>query len=295
MGRYILSKDIKARSRQECRSEVSIGKDFWVSRRLLVGTGWKMNIGAADARHYARLLRRRLDDIPHRDIDLFVLPPFTSLHAAREGLEGSAVAVGGQNMHWDAAGAWTGEISAPMLIEAGCRYVELAHSERLACFAETYDLVRRKVDAALQVGLTPILCIGETAEDKQAGRGDEMLARQLHIVLGGRSTREVLSVILAYEPRWAIGQAEAATPDYVAARHSALRAEIAGSYGAEAAAGIRMIYGGSVTPSNGPALVALADVDGLFVGRAAWTAEGFAEMVRIVSDAAVLRSRSSTP
>jgi triosephosphate isomerase len=260
-----------------------------MSRRLLVGTGWKMNLTAAATRHYASRLREQLSGIAHDDIDIFVLPPFTSLHAAHEAFAGAPVGIGGQNMHWDAAGAWTGEISADMLTEAGCRYVELAHSERLACFGETYELVRLKVDAALRAGLTPILCIGETAEDKQAGRSDAALARQVRTVLDGRPVADVTSVILAYEPRWAIGQAEAATPDYVAERHASLRALVRDSYGAQAAADIRIIYGGSVTPRNGPDLIAIADVDGLFIGRAAWTAEGLAAMIRIVSDAAARR------
>lgn len=257
-----------------------------MSRRLLVGTGWKMNLTASETRHYASRLREQLPGIAHDDIDLFVLPPFTSLHAAHEAFAGSAVSIGGQNMHWDAAGAWTGEISAEMLSEAGCRYVELAHSERLACFGETYELVRLKVDAALRTGLAPILCLGETAEDKGAGRSDATLAQQVRTVLDGRSLADVTSVILAYEPRWAIGQSEAATPDYVAERHASLRALVRDSYGAEAAAKIRIIYGGSVTPQNGPALIAIADVDGLFIGRAAWTADGFASMIRIVAEAA---------
>lgn len=245
-----------------------------------------MNLGVAEARLYASRLRARLAEIPHSDIDMFVLPPFTSLHAAREAFEGSAVEIGGQNMHWEAAGAWTGEISASMLVEAGCRYVELAHSERLARSAETYELVRLKVDAALQAGLTPIVCIGETAEDKQAERADAMLEHQVRTVLDGRPDAEVASVILAYEPRWAIGKAEAATPDYVAQRHAALRALLQANYGADVAASGRILYGGSVTSRNGPALIAIPDVDGLFIGRAAWTGDGFADMVRIVSEQA---------
>ena len=257
-----------------------------MSRRYLVGTGWKMNLDAAEATRYARLLRARLAAGADAGLDIFVLPPFTSLHAAHAAFAGSAVSIGGQNMHWDASGAWTGEISARMLIEAGCRYVELAHSERLAHFGETYALVRRKVDAALQAGLTPILCIGETAEDKQAGRADETLAQQLRTVLDGRTADEIASVILAYEPRWAIGQSEAATPGYVAERHGSLRMLVGREYGAQAAARTRIIYGGSVTPRNGPELISISDVDGLFIGRAAWNADGFADMIRIVSDAA---------
>ena len=144
---------------------------------------------------------------------------------------GSPIAIGGQNMHWENSGAWTGEISAPMLLEAGCRYVELAHSERLQHFGETYPFVRRKVEAAIRTGLTPIICLGETAQEKREGRTDEVLAEQVLTSLAGLPDVRVPDAILAYEPRWAIGAAEAASPDYVAARHEALRKYPAGATG----------------------------------------------------------------
>ncbi len=262
-----------------------------MGRRSLAGTGWKMNIVAAEVQHYAAALRAALRDIAHEHVELFVLPPFTSLHAARAAFAGSAVGIGGQNMHWQPSGAWTGEISAPMLVEAGCRYVELAHSERLAHFGESYERVRLKADAALAAGLTPILCIGECAEDRRTGRADHALAAQLRTVLDGRPGHEVASIILAYEPRWAIGQSEAAAPDYVAHRLAALRGLLGDTWG-DAAAWTRIVYGGSVTPRNGPELVAISDVDGLFIGRAAWTPEGFASMIRIVSDHADAAGRA---
>jgi len=173
-----------------------------------------------------------------------------------------------------------------MLVEAGCRYVELAHSERLAHFGETYELVQRKLDAALRHGLTPILCLGETAEDKRSGRADHVLADQLATALAKQAPARIPDVVLAYEPRWAIGTAAAAPPYYVAARHAALRAELEARFGDAAAAATRIVYGGSVTPQNGAELIALPNVDGLFVGRAAWTPAGFFEIVKIVNDAA---------
>ena len=257
-----------------------------MARRSLVGTGWKMNIAAADVQHYAAALRHHLHEIAHAHVELFVLPPFTSLHAARAAFAGSAVGIGGQNMHWEPSGAWTGEISASMLVEAGCRYVELAHSERLAHFGETYERARLKVDAALAAGLTPILCIGESGEDKRTGHSDQALAAQLRTVLDRRADDEVASIVLAYEPRWAIGQSRAAEPEYVARRLAALRGLLGEAYGEAAASGTRIVYGGSVSPDNGAELIAIDDVDGLFVGRAAWTPEGFAAMVRIVSEQA---------
>ena len=255
-----------------------------MARRFLVGTGWKMNLLARDVPPYAARLGERLRTMRHDEIDIFVLPPFTSLHVAQRAFADTAVRLGGQNVHWEASGAWTGEISAAMLVEAGCVYVELGHSERFAYFAETYDLVRRKASAALRAGLTPILCVGESVDEQQAGAADSALERQIGCVLDGRDDNA--EIVIAYEPRWAIGQQQAASPAYVADRHGAIRRFATARYGQAAAARLRIIYGGSVTPANGAELIAGADVDGLFIGRAAWTADGFAEMIEIVSAAA---------
>ncbi len=255
-------------------------------RRFVAGTGWKMNHGAGETRAYAARLRELLAGRDLGAVDVFVLPPFTALAAAQEAFAGSGVLHGAQNMHWEERGNWTGEISAPMLAELGCRVVALAHSERLAHFAETYALVRRKLDTALRFGITPVLCLGETAEDKAAGASDAALSEQLRTALAGQAAGAVPGVILAYEPRWAIGAAEAAEPGYVADRHAGLRALLVAEYGAQAAARTRILYGGSVTPANGAALVGQPEVDGLFVGRAAWTPEGFAEIVGLVAQAA---------
>jgi len=263
-------------------------------RRLVAGTGWKMNIGATDAVRYAKALLPRLAKLDCSAVDVFVLPPFTSLHAAAAAFGASPVATGGQNMHWEKSGGWTGEISAQMLVEAGCRYVELAHSERLQHFGETYELVRRKVDRALSTSLTPIICLGETALEKREGRADDVLAAQLLTALAGQPDARVPDVILAYEPRWAIGSAQAASPDYVADRHRALRGILRQHRGPDAAARTRLIYGGSVTPENGQDIISIADVDGLFVGRAAWKGEGFAKIIELVVAAAQEKNDSPT-
>ena len=245
-----------------------------------------MNNGIAESIRYAEELRSRIAAIDTSAIDIYVLPPFTSLAAAAYALSGSPVAIGGQNMHWEDSGSWTGEISAPMLCEAGCRYVELAHSERLQHFGETYEAVRRKVDKAMGAGLIPIVCLGETAEEKAAGRSDQVLADQLLTSIDGQPDERIPEIILAYEPRWAIGATEAASPDYIEARHRAVRAILRRHCGEEIAERTRIIYGGSVTPENGRDILAIKDVDGLFVGRAAWKPEGFARIVELVSDAA---------
>lgn len=262
-----------------------------MKRRLVAGTGWKMNNGVADALRYGVELQARIASLDVSGLDLFVLPPFTSLHAAGASLAGSTVAIGGQNMHWEESGGWTGEISASMLREAGCRYVELAHSERLQHFAENYPLVRLKVDKALQSALTPIICLGETAQEKNEKRTDAVLAEQVLTSIAGIVDERVPEVILAYEPRWAIGGAAAATPEYVAARHKALRHIVSQRCGTDISESTRIIYGGSVTPENGKALIELEDVDGLFVGRAAWHAEGFARIIELVHAAAMEKAR----
>ena len=255
-------------------------------RRLIAGTGWKMNIGAAEATRYGRELALRLPQIDVSAVDIFVLPPFTSLAAASAALAATPVAIGGQNMHWEDSGGWTGEIAAPMLVEAGCHYVELAHSERLQHFGENYPAVRLKVDKALANGLTPIICLGETAQEKAAGRADAVLAEQVLTSLAGQPDSRVPETILAYEPRWAIGGADAASPDYVAERHRMLREILREHRGEAAAQQTRIIYGGSVTPENGKEIIAIDDVDGLFVGRAAWKPEGFIRIIEVVATAA---------
>ncbi len=255
-------------------------------RRLVAGTGWKMNNGMADAVRYAEALKSLISPIDTAAIDIYVLPPFTSLATAAQALAGSPVAIGGQNMHWEDSGSWTGEISASMLLETGCRYVELAHSERLQHFGETYELVRRKVDKAMSCGLIPILCLGETAQEKADGRADDVLANQILTSIGGQPSTRVPEIIMAYEPRWAIGASEAATPAYIEERHRAIRDILRRHCGQEIAEQTRIIYGGSVTPENGRDILDIPDVDGLFVGRAAWKPEGFARIVELVGEAA---------
>jgi triosephosphate isomerase len=259
-----------------------------MTRRLIAGTGWKMNIGEAETARYAVRLAPLVENLGDA-IEMFVLPPFTSLSAARQAFAASAVGIGGQNMHWEAAGAWTGEVSAPMLVEAGCRYVELAHSERLEHFGETYERVRRKVNAAMTCGLTPVLCLGETAEDRARGVTDEVLADQMTLALADQRAETIPAIVLAYEPRWAIGGSAAAQPDYAAERHRRLREAVGRRFGPDAASRVRIIYGGSVTAGNGDALMEHGDIDGLFVGRAAWFAEGFADIAGIVARAALRR------
>ncbi|MGQ9887025.1 MAG: triose-phosphate isomerase [Aggregatilineales bacterium] len=256
-------------------------------RKLVAGTGWKMNKTASEARRYITDLLPLLDIHTLTLVEVFVLPPFTSLAAAGPLLQNTQIGVGGQNMHWENSGAWTGEISAPMLVEAGCRYVELGHSERRYYFNETDEFVNLKVLAALAHNLVPIICIGETADEKDAGRTEAVLEHQIRTALRNVAPQRVPNVLLAYEPRWAIGQADAAHPDYIQNAHAFIRDVLAHAFGNSAAKNTRVIYGGSVNLDNSAAIIQQADVDGLFIGRAALYAPNFAQMVRIVAEAAV--------
>lgn len=261
-----------------------------MARRLLAGTSWKMNKTAQEAGQYAAQLLPLLAAIHPEQVDVFFLPPFTSLARVAPLVEHTPLALGAQNMHWDSWGAWTGEISAPMLTEFGCRYVELGHSERRSFFNETDEFVNRKVLAALNHHLTPIICIGETMAEKSEGRAEAVLEMQVNITLRDVPPERLPDVILAYEPRWAIGQKEAAAPDYIQMAHAFIRRHLVSRYGQDAVSQTRVIYGGSVTVENAGDIISQPDVDGLFVGRAALDPGGFAGIVQIVAVEAGRRS-----
>lgn len=255
-------------------------------RKLMAGTGWKMNHKAAAARDYCEKLLPELQDIDFSKIDVFLLPPFTSLHAVHPVLKDSPVKFGAQNMHWVDSGAWTGEIAAPMLVEAGCAYIELGHSERRYFFNETDEFVNKKVLSALAHDLQTIICLGETAEEKRSGNGQEVLRNQVTISLKGVPVERIPENVLAYEPRWAIGQNEAASPDYIQQIHEHLRQILVDLYGTEIASQTRIIYGGSVNMENAHAIIQQPEVDGLFIGRAALDPINFARLIRIVTQVA---------
>lgn len=243
---------------------------FWI------GAGWKMNKTRTEARAWCdALLASGATETSAR---LFVVPPFTALATVAERLAGSGVIVAAQNMHWEEAGAWTGEISAAMLRDCGATMVELGHSERRRNFSETDGTVALKTAAALRAGLLPLVCVGETAEERDEGVSDAALARQALAALGAGEGE----VLFAYEPVWAIGTAgRVAEPAYVSDRCRALKRTLVERTGRRA----QVLYGGSVDLPAGAALAAGPEVDGLFVGRAALDAEGFAGLVRAASKA----------
>ncbi|WP_337270059.1 triose-phosphate isomerase [Oryzifoliimicrobium ureilyticus] len=249
---------------------------FWV------GTSWKMNKTLAEARSFAEALYAAEPDIDER-IQTFVIPPFTAIREVKTILAGGRTKVGAQNMHWADNGAWTGEISPPMLVDCGMDLVELGHSERREHFGETDDTVGLKVEAAVRHGLIPLICIGETLADRESGRADEVLAREVEGALSRLSMEQKSApILLAYEPVWAIGEKGIpATADYADARQANIAAVAENMLGRRTPC----LYGGSVNPSNCAELAASPHIDGLFIGRSAWDAAGYIDILGRVARA----------
>jgi L-erythrulose 1-phosphate isomerase len=255
-------------------------------RRTWIGTGWKMNFVLAEAEAYLRELGAHLHrTAPGGLMSVFVVPPFTLLRSVRELARGLPLLVGAQNMHWEESGAFTGEISPAMVKDCGADLVELGHSERRA-LGETDFTVNRKVHAALAHGLLPLVCVGETAEEKLCGAAQESVVRQVKIALHGVPRDRVQEVLLAYEPVWAIGAGGTpAEPGHVSRLHGAIRQAVRELHDSAAADRCSILYGGSVNLENARALLAAPNVDGLFVGRAAWKAQGLVELICIAAEA----------
>jgi len=249
--------------------------------QLWVGTSWKMNKTHAQALAFAAGLPAQADPRVQR----FVIPPFPYVRDVKAALAGTSVKVGAQNMHWDDAGAWTGEVSAPMLVDCGLDMVEIGHSERRASFNETNETVGLKVEAAVRHGLIPLICLGETLEDRESGRAADVLATEVRGALGRLSDpQKAAPILLAYEPVWAIGvDGIPASADYADAR----QAEIIGVAGDMLGRRVPCLYGGSVNPGNCAELVRCPHIDGLFIGRSAWDVAGYLDILARV--AAVLK------
>jgi triosephosphate isomerase len=252
--------------------------DKW---KFWIGTGWKMNMLRADAQGFATTLKAAPASRSNR-VQLFVLPPFPYISDVAGILSGTRVIVGAQNMHWQDKGAWTGEISPPMLRDCGASLVELGHSERRVHFGETDEMVSLKVKAALAHGLIALVCIGDTRKEHEAGATADVLARQTHHALRHVGPQDVDNVILAYEPVWSIGDgATAANPEFVAEQHGKLKRLTAQLLGTS----LRILYGGSVNLQNCVSLATRSGIDGLFIGRSAWTADGYVSIVNAVDAA----------
>ena len=245
-----------------------------------VGTSWKMTKTRAQATAYANALLDASRDIP-LGIELFVLPPFPLVELVARILDVSPVRVGAQNLHWEDWGPFTGEVSAPMLAEAGATIAEIGHSDRRELFGETDDTVRRKVAAAQRHRLTPIVCIGEPWSVRQSGEASAFVAASVRAALA--DARPGADIWLAYEPVWAIGEhGRPATPEQAEEIHAVIRATAVDVLG-DAGTQVPVLYGGSVTPDNAAGFLSAPSVDGVFVGRAAWTAEGLLAVARVAA------------
>ena len=249
---------------------------------ILLGTNWKMHKTIRESLWFTHEVLELIDGTPDAgSVQLFVIPPHTAIGAVKQ-TAGERLWVGAQNMHWAAEGAFTGEISAPMLKELGVDLVELGHSERRQYFHESDAEVNRKVLTALEFGIRPLVCIGESREEHDAGVGAEAVIRQAGIALHGVSGSDASRLIVAYEPHWSIGTAGVpATSDYVFEVCSRLRGALGRFCGGSAAARIPLLYGGSVDLENASDFLEHGGVDGLFVGRTAWQPAGFAALLRI--------------
>jgi triosephosphate isomerase len=243
------------------------------SRRPFIAGNWKMNLDRAAAVELAKAVVARAAQVPQ--IELAVCPPAVYLDAVAGVVRGTAVALGAQNMYFQKSGAFTGEISPGMLLDLGCKYVILGHSERRHILGETDDLVNRKTQAALSAGLSPIVCVGETLAEREAGQTAQVIRRQFDGSLAGLSADQAPRVVIAYEPVWAIGTGKVATTAQAEEVHIALRNLLTQRYNSAVAESVRIPYGGSVKPENSAELLACRNIDGALVGGASLKADDF--------------------
>lgn len=249
-------------------------------KKLYFGSNLKMYKGSKATLDYLTALADATSDLSREEIELFIIPSYTSLPNAAEKIDPKQITLGAQNMCWEDEGQFTGEISPLMLQEMGLRLVMVGHSERRHVFGETDFEENKKVLCALSHGMTALLCIGETAQQKDFGISPEVLRSQLKIGLHGVTPEQVSQVWVAYEPVWSIGvNGTPASPDYAQAMHEVIKQCLTEQFGS-AAADIPVLYGGSVNPSNACQLMVQKSIDGLFVGRAAWNAEAFNTLIR---------------
>jgi triosephosphate isomerase (TIM) len=248
-----------------------------MSRKPLIAANWKMYKTPAEARACAAALLPLAEQL--RD-EIVICPPAVSLSIVLDTLSGSGIAVGAQNMHFAEEGAFTGEISAPMLTSIGVTHVILGHSERRQYFCETDEAVNQKVHAALRHGLTPIVCVGEVLAEREGGLTEEVLIRQVAKALLNISPQRAEPIVIAYEPVWAIGTGKTATPEMATQAHFIIRSEVARRLDRETAENMRILYGGSVRPDNASALLNQPGIDGALVGGASLKPESFAQLVK---------------
>jgi triosephosphate isomerase len=249
-------------------------------RTPIIAGNWKMHKTAREAHTLASAIRNGIGDLTDRQVVL--APPFTSLESVRSAIQGSSLILAGQNAHWEPKGAFTGEISLPMLEDAGCRMVILGHSERRQFFGETDATVNRRVQAVLSSELYAIVCIGETLSERESGKHHSIVAQQLAGGLDGLTHQGLLRIILAYEPVWAIGTGRTASPETAQEMHGMIRGWLSEKFG-DAAQEVRILYGGSVKRDNIDALMRQPDIDGALVGGACLEADSFLRIIHFES------------
>jgi triosephosphate isomerase len=247
-------------------------------RKKLIAANWKMYKTPDQARDFFRDFMPLIQD--HDRDQIVVCPTYLAIDAAVAAAKGSNVAIGAQDLYWQTEGAFTGEICGSMLVAVGATHVIIGHSERRQYFGETDDTVNLKLKAAIEVGLVPIVCVGEVLEEREAGLTDDVLRRQCLRAFHKVSAKKASSMVVAYEPVWAIGTGKTATPQLAADAHASIRAEAAESFGQEFADKLRILYGGSVKPENANALMSEEEIDGALVGGASLDPKSFAAIVK---------------
>jgi triosephosphate isomerase (TIM) len=249
-----------------------------MSRKKLIAANWKMYKNPAQTKEFFP------DFLPlvsgHDRDEIVVCPPYVDIHSALESTKASKVAIGAQNVYWKDEGAFTGEISSSMLVAVGCTHVIIGHSERRQYFGETDDTVNLKLKAALEHGLTPIVCVGEVLEEREAGLTEDVLRRQCVRAFNALSAHKAAKLVIAYEPVWAIGTGKTATPQMASEAHLIIREETKEAFGDEFASALRILYGGSVKPENAKALMSEEEIDGALVGGASLDPKSFAAIVK---------------
>jgi len=247
-------------------------------RTPLIAGNWKMHKTSAETNILVSEIIEKTGGVS--GVDIVVAPPFTSLAAAKSAIGSSGIGLSAQNVHWEDEGAFTGELSAAMLLDAGCGWVIIGHSERRQFFGETDNTVNKRLKAALSAGLKPIVCVGETLDQREAGSTEEVVSSQLAGGLSGIDESFLPDTVIAYEPVWAIGTGKTATSDQAQEIHALIRGWLGGNYGAEKADETRILYGGSVKPGNAAELLAMPDIDGALVGGASLKADDFGAIIR---------------
>ena len=248
------------------------------ARRPLVSGNWKMHLTHLEAIGVIQKISYQLEREGVRTVEVSVHPAFTALRSVQTVIDADEmrIALGAQDVHWETSGPWTGEISPVMLAKLNVRYVVVGHSERRQHMGEDDEMVSRKLRATLAAGMTPICCVGESEDERDAGRAEEVVLRQLRAALAGVDAAAVGGLVVAYEPVWAIGTGRTPTPEDAAQMAGAIRGAVREDHGADAAAGVRIQYGGSVKPGNAAEMLSLPDIDGALVGGASLDPEAFA-------------------